>query len=126
MKPPTLSRELPRGRKRYCLCFFSAEDAAEGPSEDDFKPSAVDLATCAVAKWRSGPTWVSWISTTVRLLPSTIEDALAELAGYEGPHSLLESAARVLGDRPRRRAAGEAVVSVLPLAVVFGAVDDRD
>jgi len=25
--------------------------------------SAVDLANSAVANWRSGPTWVTWIST---------------------------------------------------------------
>ncbi len=28
---------------RYALCFSSAEDAVEGPSEDEPKPSAVDL-----------------------------------------------------------------------------------
>ncbi len=31
----------------YALCFSSAEEAAEGPSEDEPKPSAVDLATVA-------------------------------------------------------------------------------
>jgi hypothetical protein len=35
--------------QNYRLCFSSAEDAAEGPSEEDFKPSAVDLVTSAVA-----------------------------------------------------------------------------
>jgi hypothetical protein len=50
-------------QNRYALCFSSVEDAAEGPSEDDFEPSAVDLVTSAVANWRSGPTWVTWIST---------------------------------------------------------------
>jgi hypothetical protein len=40
----------------YALCFCSAEDAAEGPSEDEAKPSAVDLVTSAVANCRSGPT----------------------------------------------------------------------
>jgi hypothetical protein len=47
----------------YAFCFSSAEDAAEGPSEDELEPSAVDLVTSAVANWRSGPTCATWIST---------------------------------------------------------------
>ncbi len=52
--------------------------------------------------------------------------ALDELAGHEDPHPLRERAARVLGDRAPCRAAEEPVVDVLPLAVVLGAVADRD
>jgi hypothetical protein len=33
----------------YALCFSSAEDAAEGPSEAHPEPSAEDLVTSAVA-----------------------------------------------------------------------------
>jgi len=40
MKPPTPNRGPSKGRKRYCLCCSSAEDAAEGPSEDEPKPHA--------------------------------------------------------------------------------------
>jgi hypothetical protein len=66
-----LTRQEPRQRRgsvtttAYALCFSSAEDAADegGPSEADFKPSAVDLVTSAVANCRSGPTWVTRIST---------------------------------------------------------------
>lgn len=41
--------------------------AAAGAGE----PSAVDLVTSAVANWRSGPTWLTWISTLWRLLPAS-------------------------------------------------------
>jgi hypothetical protein len=47
-EPPTLL-EAPVSRNAYALCFSSAENAAEGPSEDEPEPSAVDLATSAVA-----------------------------------------------------------------------------
>jgi hypothetical protein len=52
--------------------------------------------------------------------------ALDELASDEDPHALARRAARVLGDRAPCRAAEEAVVDVLPLPVVLGAVADRE
>jgi hypothetical protein len=59
---------------------------------------------------------------TVVVLPASLD----ELAGHKDPHALLESLRCVLGDRAPRRAAEETVVDVLPLAVVLGAVADRD
>ncbi len=74
----------------YTFCFSSVEDAAERPSEDEPQPSAVDLATSPVANWRSGPTWVTWISTLWRFARVVLPSALHELAGDEDPHALLE------------------------------------
>ncbi len=71
--------------------------------------------------------WVTSISTLWRLLHGVVlPRPLDELAGDEDPHALLEGAARVLGDAAPCRAAEEAVGDVLPLAVVLGAVADRD
>src|SRR5919106_5094097 len=49
--PPAQSRRRLSSEPSYALCFSSAEDAAEGPSEDEPKPSAVDLVTSAVTTW---------------------------------------------------------------------------
>jgi hypothetical protein len=94
----------------YAVCFSSAEVRS---TEADWN-------------WRSGPTWLTWISTVWRLLPaSSPPRALDELAGDEVPHALLEALHRVLGDRTPCGAAEEPVVGVLPLAVVPAAVADR-
>jgi hypothetical protein len=52
--------------------------------------------------------------------------ALDELAGHQRPHPLLEGAACVFGIAAPCRAVEEPIVDVLPLAVVLGAVADRD
>ena len=75
---------------------------------------------------KSGPAYVIWISTTVRLMPSTSKAALDELAGHEDPRALLQGLRRVPGNRAPCRRAKEPVVDVPPLAVVLAAVADRN
>jgi hypothetical protein len=56
---PRRARTPAEAGLRTCRVRRGYPAAAAGDGE----PSAEDLATSAVANWRSGPTWETWIST---------------------------------------------------------------